>query len=111
MRIPLFPIAALALALSASACAKPAAPAPAASEASATPEKEPFGRLTVDELSAKMDEAKSGKLVLALYDANTKELYAKGHVPGAKWVTGDIQAADLPADKSATLVFYCHNEH
>lgn len=108
MRNHIFPIALFALAVSASACAKPAAPAPAASTEAAEPEA--FGRLTVDDVAAKLDEAKNGKLVLALYDANSKELYAKGHLPGAKWITGDIQAADLPADKDATLVFYCHNE-
>lgn len=71
-----------------------------------------FGKLTVDEVAQKMDQAKSGKLAFFVYDNNQKADYDKGHVPGAKWVKFDaITANDLPADKEATLVFYCHNEH
>jgi hypothetical protein len=29
---------------------------------------------------------------------------------GAIGIDDDLTAADLPADKSATLIFYCHNE-
>lgn len=72
---------------------------------------EAFGRLTVDEVAAKIEEAKSGKLALALYDANPKSRYDKGHLPGAKWIGDEFDPKALPADKDATLVFYCANEH
>ena len=46
-----------------------------------------------------------------LFDNNSKERYAKSHVPGAKWLDYDnVSASDLPADRSATLVFYCASE-
>lgn len=80
--------------------------------ASSAAAHEAFGRLTVDELDAKMADAKAGKLALFLYDNNHKERFEKSHIPGAKWIEYDkIQANDLPADKNATLVFYCANEH
>ena len=68
---------------------------------------EPFGRLKIDEVAAKI-----GKPGVFVYDNNSKEDYAKGHVPTAKWVDYDhVQASDLPKDKTATLIFYCANEH
>lgn len=68
--------------------------------------------MTVDELTAKMADAKSGKLALFVYDNNHKERFDQSHIPGAKWLAFDkVSAADLPADKEATLVFYCANEH
>ena len=67
--------------------------------------------LTIDEVSAKITDAAAGKVALAIYDNNAQETYAKGHLPGAKWVDHkSVKAADLPADKSTTLVFYCANE-
>ena len=46
-----------------------------------------------------------------MYDNNTKDRYATGHVPGARWLDPmTVAATDLPADKSATLVFYCANK-
>jgi hypothetical protein len=75
-------------------------------------EAEAFGRLTVDEVEAKMKEAKDGKLAFFVIDNNAKPVYAKGHLPGAKWVDHEnVQASALPADKEATLVFYCANDH
>jgi hypothetical protein len=73
--------------------------------------QEAFGRMTIDELEAKMADAKAGKSALFIIDNNHKEDFDKGHIPGAKWVEYDkVQASDLPADKEATLVFYCANE-
>jgi hypothetical protein len=73
---------------------------------------EAFGKLSVDELSAKMDEAKAGKVALYIIDNNHKDRFEKGHIPGAKWLDYEkVQASDLPPDKEATLVFYCANEH
>lgn len=84
-------------------------PAKAASPSEA---KEAFGRLTVDELAAKMAEAKAGKLKLAVFDNNGLDTWKEGHLPGATWVQYDeIKPTDLPADKDTSLVFYCYNEH
>lgn len=94
--------------LAAAGCAKHAPGENGAQEA----ESQPFGRLTMEELDARMADAKAGKLTLAIYDNNHKDRFDKGHIPGAKWVKPDaLTAADLPADKEATLVFYCANEH
>jgi hypothetical protein len=102
-------VALTAVAGSAMGCAKSAHQEGTALEGA---EKEAFGRMSVEELSAKMDEAKAGKLELAVFDNNQHERFDKGHIPGAKWVAfNDVKASDLPANKDATLVFYCANEH
>jgi rhodanese-related sulfurtransferase len=88
----------------------PAAPAGAKVEAPA--EKEPFGRLTIEDVEAKIALAKQGKTAFYVFDNNQKSRFEQGHVPGAKWVPSDaVKEADLPADKNATLVFYCGSEH
>ena len=64
--------------------------------------------LTVDEVAARI-AANDGKTFI--YDNNAKESWVKGHVPGARWLDDEnVTAAALPADKTATLIFYCHNE-
>ncbi|HEY3815966.1 MAG TPA: rhodanese-like domain-containing protein [Polyangiaceae bacterium] len=64
--------------------------------------------LTVDEVAARI-AANDGKTFV--YDNNPRDRYAKSHVPGAHWLDYDrVTAADLPADKGATLVFYCASE-
>lgn len=64
--------------------------------------------LTVDEVAARIG-ANDGKTFV--FDNNPKESWVNGHVPGAKWLDEDnVTAAGLPPDKSATLIFYCHNE-
>lgn len=56
-------------------------------------------------------DALVGKPGVSLFDANPREMYEHGHLPGAAWVPFDAVTADvLPADKRATLVFYCANE-
>src|SRR4051794_18914379 len=88
----------------------PQAPEARAEKPAATPEKEPFGRFSVDELAAKLQTAGPGKPFL--YDNNSPERYKKSHLPGAKWLNYEaITERDLPKDKDATLVFYCANEH
>ena len=68
---------------------------------------EPFGRLTVDQVAAKL-----GQRGTHVYDDNDQERYAAGHVPGAKWLDYDhVTAPALPSDKGDTLIFYCANEH
>jgi hypothetical protein len=74
--------------------------------ASAAAAPDPFGRLTVDEVAGKL-----GKPGVFIYDDNSAESFAGGHLPGAKWLSDDAVTADkLPKDKTATLIFYCHNE-
>jgi rhodanese-related sulfurtransferase len=68
-----------------------------------------LAKMTPDEVQAKLASA-DGKFFV--FDANMKSVFDAGHVPGAKWVPSDAVTADmLPADKDATLVFYCANEH
>jgi hypothetical protein len=66
-----------------------------------------FGELTVDQVAARI-----GKPGVFVYDNNNREEWVEGHVPTATWVDyNTFTAADMPADKQATLIFYCHNEH
>ena len=45
---------------------------------------------------------------VAIVDANTRETFGGGHLPGARWYReGPSLAAVLPADKATRLVFYC----
>jgi 3-mercaptopyruvate sulfurtransferase SseA len=46
-----------------------------------------------------------------IYDANTREVFEKAHLPGAIFVDARSLAATLPQDKSLRLVFYCKNPH
>ena len=62
---------------------------------------------TLAKLVAEKDPAKR----VAIFDVNSDERYAKGHVPGAKHLGKDgVTAAALPADKGAQVVFYCGSE-
>jgi hypothetical protein len=69
--------------------------------------EEGYSDLGVDqvaELIAKKD--------VEVFDNNGKDVYAKGHVPTAKWVAfNSVKESDLPKDKSRKLVFYCANTH
>jgi hypothetical protein len=68
---------------------------------------EEFGSLTPQQVSARLHE--KGFYV---FDNNNNERFQKSHVPGAKWLNPyAVKATDLPADKAATLVFYCASEH
>jgi hypothetical protein len=68
---------------------------------------EAFGKLTVQEVKAKL-----GQKSVYIFDNNAPEVFKDAHVPSAKWLNpSDYDAKELPADKSATLIFYCHNEH
>ena len=65
-----------------------------------------LNKLTIDQVAAKL-----GTKNTYIFDNNPKESWVAGHVPGAKWLDDEkVTAADLPADKAATLIFYCHNE-
>ena len=61
------------------------------------------------ELSPDQVEKMLGASDVRIFDANTPDLYAKNHVPGAVFVTSKTLAARLPADKDTRLVFYCAN--
>lgn len=62
-----------------------------------------FPELSVDEVAARL-----GQPGFFVYDANHAETYVQGHVPGARLVAyDDLPPGVLPADKKATLVFYC----
>jgi rhodanese-related sulfurtransferase len=68
---------------------------------------EGFGELTPQEVAAKLKQKN-----VYVFDNNAKERWEKSHVPGAKWLhPSEYEAKDLPADKSATLIFYCANPH
>ena len=68
---------------------------------------EPFGKLTVDEVSQSL-----GKPGVAIYDDNSEDTYKDGHLPGAKWLAvSEVEVARLPQDKATKLIFYCANTH
>jgi rhodanese-related sulfurtransferase len=91
MKMPLLQCSALTLALVAGACAHG---------------PEPFGRLTPAEVSQKLTQPN-----VFVVDNNSRASFDSGHVPGAHWIDhSNVQATDLPADKSATLIFYCAND-
>ena len=80
----------------------------ACSKSKSEPTAAELRSLTVDEVAAKL-AANDGKTFM--FDANTKDSWIKGHVPGAKWVDDENVTADqLPTDRSVLLVFYCHDE-
>ncbi len=47
---------------------------------------------------------------ITVVDVNARERWREAHVPGAKNLDpANFGAKDLPADKAATVVFYCSN--
>jgi rhodanese-like protein len=68
---------------------------------------EGFGSLTPQQVSAKLKEKN-----VYVFDNNAPDVFKTAHVPKAKWLhPSEYDAKELPADKNATLIFYCHNEH
>jgi hypothetical protein len=64
--------------------------------------------LTVQQVADKIAHHEN----VAVFDANNRPRYERGHVPGARWVAfASVQATDLPPDHYTQLVFYCANEH
>jgi rhodanese-related sulfurtransferase len=51
-----------------------------------------------------------GKPGVAILDANDPKVWQKHHIPGATHLDSADLARFLPADKSATLIFYCANQ-
>ena len=78
------------------------------------PQKEPdkFAVIRVDKLSSLMNDPNSQ---VNIYDANGWGLRSTaGVIPGAHLLTSDDKydvAKELPASKSAKLVFYCADLH
>ena len=69
--------------------------------------EEGFSDLTIDQVSDLIARKDAD-----VFDNNQKDVYAKGHVPTAKWVDFKaVKESDLPKDKSRKLVFYCANTH
>jgi hypothetical protein len=59
--------------------------------------------LSVDDVAARL-----GKPDFFVYDNNGAGRYRRSHVPTAKHLNAyHFTASDLPADRTATLVFYC----
>ena len=59
--------------------------------------------LTVHEVAARL-----GEPTFHVFDANGAARWRRSHVPGAKNVNAyAVEVTDLPAEKDATLVFYC----
>ncbi|HUI39231.1 MAG TPA: rhodanese-like domain-containing protein [Candidatus Nitrosotalea sp.] len=47
---------------------------------------------------------------LAVFDVNSPQSWESAHVPGARRLDpADFSERDLPAEKSAPIVFYCSN--
>jgi hypothetical protein len=66
-----------------------------------------FGSLTPQEVAAKLKQKN-----VYVFDNNPEERWKQSHVPGAKWLhPNEFKPEQLPTDKSATLIFYCANEH
>jgi rhodanese-related sulfurtransferase len=64
------------------------------------------GKLEVADVAAMLEANET----VFVFDANGRESYLKGHIPGAQWIQYDaVTAADLPESKDAKLVFYCYN--
>jgi rhodanese-related sulfurtransferase len=59
--------------------------------------------LTVADVAARL-----GQPGFHVFDNNGRARWQRSHVPGAKNLNAyDYDAGELPADKAATLVFYC----
>jgi len=93
-------------AVGASACSRRAHTAPGA-EASLG--ETPLREMSVNDVWRHVEASDPS---FAVFDANGRARYERGHVPGARWVSADRVAPQvLPADRSKLLVFYCANEH
>ncbi|MER3545792.1 MAG: rhodanese-like domain-containing protein [Chloroflexota bacterium] len=67
-----------------------------------------FGQGELRELSVDEVAGSLGKNGFHVFDVNPRARWSMGHVPGAiNLDPADFTAADLPADRNVTLVFYC----
>ena len=58
---------------------------------------------------AALNTKRLGAAQIYIYDVNSEQRFASGHVPGAVRVEKQVSAAKLPPNKGAMLVFYCAN--
>ena len=59
--------------------------------------------MSIDEVARRL-----GTPGFHVFDNNSRGRWKRSHVPGAVWIDpGDVSLATMPADKQATLVFYC----
>lgn len=65
-----------------------------------------FAMLSVDDVEKLLSQPD-----VKVFDANTRETFESGHVPGAVFVEPRTLGSALPQDKSTRLVFYCKNPH
>jgi rhodanese-related sulfurtransferase len=64
--------------------------------------------MEIRELTTSEVAARLGQPGFFVFDNNGHGRWKRGHVPGAKNLNAyDYGAGELPADKAATLVFYC----
>ena len=62
----------------------------------------------IPELSVQDVSARLGQPGFFVFDNNGQSRWKRSHVPGAKNLNAHLyEASELPADKAATLVFYC----
>ena len=62
----------------------------------------------IPELSVAEVAARLGTPGFYVFDNNGEARWKRSHVPGAKNLNAyNFEASALPADKNATLVFYC----
>lgn len=62
----------------------------------------------IRELAVSEVAARLGHPGFFVFDNNGQGRWQRSHVPGAKNLNAHLfEAGDLPADKTATLVFYC----
>ena len=60
------------------------------------------------EMSVEQVASRLGRGNFFVFDNNSRGRWAAGHVPGAKHLDpAEFTAVELPADRNATLVFYC----
>jgi rhodanese-like protein len=68
---------------------------------------EGFGEMTPQDVLAKLKQKN-----VYVFDNNDQGRWKQSHLPGAKWLNPmDYDAKELPADKNATLIFYCASPH
>jgi rhodanese-related sulfurtransferase len=65
-----------------------------------------YGLKSISPAALRRDAAASA---IAVFDLNAHGRWAQAHVPGARNLPVEFGRADLPADASTPLVFYCSN--
>ncbi|MFZ4578099.1 MAG: rhodanese-like domain-containing protein [Myxococcota bacterium] len=76
----------------------------AAPDAAAPAAAEPFKRVDAASLEVKL----KGAAQVHVFDANSDERFAQGHIPGATHLRADaVKAEVLPPNQNAMVVFYC----